>query len=76
VAAAVRERIGAPLSSEETASDGEMIATARTGLGETAFIAAWQAGQRLSLEQAVQEGLEQCAASPTSAACGSLSPAA
>jgi hypothetical protein len=36
-----------------------MIATARTRLGESAFIAAWQAGRRLSLEQAVQEALEQ-----------------
>jgi tetratricopeptide (TPR) repeat protein len=58
-AAALRERIGAPLSSEEAASDGEMIATAHTRLGELLFIAAWQAGQRLSLEQAVQEALEQ-----------------
>jgi len=58
-AASLRERIGSPLSSAEAASDGEMIATARTQLGESAFIAAWQAGQRLSLEQAVHEALEQ-----------------
>jgi predicted ATPase/transcriptional regulator with XRE-family HTH domain len=58
-AAAMRSRIGAPLSPVEAASDREMIATARTRLGESAFIAAWQAGRRLSLEQAVQEALEQ-----------------
>jgi hypothetical protein len=58
-AAALRERIGAPLSSAEAASDGEMIARARTRLGELSFIAVWQAGQRLSLEQALYEALEQ-----------------
>jgi predicted ATPase/transcriptional regulator with XRE-family HTH domain len=58
-AAGLRERIGAPLSPAEAASDGELIATARTRLGELPFIAAWQAGQRLSLEQAVHEALEQ-----------------
>ena len=57
-AAALRERIGAPLSTAEAASDGELIATVRTRLRESPFIAAWQAGQRLSLEQAVHEALE------------------
>ncbi len=58
-AAALRERIGAPLSPAEAASDGEIIATARTRLGESAFVAAWQAGQRLTFEQVVQEALDQ-----------------
>jgi predicted ATPase/DNA-binding XRE family transcriptional regulator len=58
-AADLRARIGAPLSPVEAAADDEIIATARTRLGEPAFIAAWQAGQRLTFEQAVHEALDE-----------------
>ncbi|HEY3228645.1 MAG TPA: tetratricopeptide repeat protein [Roseiflexaceae bacterium] len=58
-AAGLRTRIGAPLAPAEAAADGEMIATVHARLGESAFIAAWQVGQRLTFEQAVHEALDQ-----------------
>jgi hypothetical protein len=75
-AADLHERISAPLSPTETAADGEIIATVRTRLEELAFVAAWQVGSAWPSSRPCMKRLtsEQCAASRTSTACGSVSP--
>ena len=57
-AATIRERIGAPLAAVEATSDSAVLAKARTRLGKSSFMAAWEVGGRLSVEQAVDEALE------------------
>jgi non-specific serine/threonine protein kinase len=74
-AEAVREAIGAPLPRHHPISE-LAIATARAGLGEAAFAAAWQEGREVTLAEAVTEALgvptEAIAAAP---AGKSLTPA-
>src|SRR5262249_38101687 len=53
-AAAVRERIGAPWSAEQSDLEPHVTA-ARAALGEDAFAAAWSAGQALALVAAGAE---------------------
>jgi tetratricopeptide (TPR) repeat protein len=57
-AAALRESIGEALHPVERAEYEGSIAAARAALGEEAFVAAWAAGQALSLEQAIRVALQ------------------
>jgi predicted ATPase len=56
-AAALWDRLGLPLAPEYREEHERQVAAARAALGEAAFAAAWAAGQRLSLEQAVATAL-------------------
>jgi non-specific serine/threonine protein kinase len=49
---ALREVVGAALALPERATYEQVIATARTGLGDDAFAAAWTVGRALSLDEA------------------------
>jgi predicted ATPase len=55
-AAALRERHGFALASDEQRQNEETIAAARAILGEDAFAAAWAAGRSLAVEEAVAAG--------------------
>jgi predicted ATPase/DNA-binding SARP family transcriptional activator len=55
-AATLRRTIGAPVLPRYSAAIEEAAARARRLLGESGFEAAWSAGQRLSLEDAVRYG--------------------
>jgi adenylate cyclase len=52
-AAAIRQSIGAPLSSVEQSNLDQMLAPARAALSESAAIEAWNLGQSSTVEQAV-----------------------
>jgi hypothetical protein len=54
---ALRDASGGVLWSEERPSYERCVATARAGLGEEAFAAAWAEGRALSLDQACDLGL-------------------
>jgi len=54
---ALREAAGVPLPENERADHDRYLATARRELGDEAFASAWDAGQRLSLEEAIDEAL-------------------
>ena len=56
-AATLRETIGAPLPPAEQARVDRMISPARAALQEAASNEAWQAGQHLTLEQAIELAL-------------------
>jgi class 3 adenylate cyclase/tetratricopeptide (TPR) repeat protein len=56
-AAALRESIGAPLPPAEQERVNRMIAPAREALQENTATAAWEAGQTLELEQAIELAL-------------------
>jgi tetratricopeptide (TPR) repeat protein len=56
-AAALWDRLGLPRAPEHREEHERQVAAARAALGEEAFAAAWAAGQRLSLEQAVAMAL-------------------
>jgi non-specific serine/threonine protein kinase len=56
-AAALRERVGAPLRAGRRASMEREIAVARATLGEVAWAAAFAAGRTLTLEEAITEAL-------------------
>jgi hypothetical protein len=56
-AAALWDRLGLPRAPEQREEHERQVAAARAALGEDAFAAAWAAGQRLSLEQAVATAL-------------------
>jgi non-specific serine/threonine protein kinase len=60
--AALFARLGAVLPRSERALFERTVATTRTALGEAAFVAAWAAGQALSLEEAIVEALTHGAA--------------
>jgi tetratricopeptide (TPR) repeat protein len=47
------------MSAKERAEHDEAIAVARATLGEEAFTAAWEAGQKMTLEQAVEYALQE-----------------
>ncbi len=55
--AALREEIGAPLSPTDQSKLDEVLAPARASLDAGAQQAAWEAGRRLTLEQAVEEAI-------------------
>ncbi|HMA34832.1 MAG TPA: tetratricopeptide repeat protein, partial [Chloroflexia bacterium] len=55
-ATALLAAIGAPLQPTDRADYERNLATARAGLDEAAFAAAWAGGQALSLAQAIAEG--------------------
>jgi tetratricopeptide (TPR) repeat protein len=58
-ATALLEQISASLTAEEQPPHVEQaLAMARAELGEAAFVAAWAAGQRLTLEQAIALALD------------------
>jgi predicted ATPase len=56
-AAAKRELHGAGLAPSERQREADAIARARRELGETAFVAAWEAGRSLPWTNAVEEAL-------------------
>ncbi len=58
-AASLREAIGAPLSSTEHANSDQTITAARASLADDAFMAAWESGRALSLEQAIAEAAQE-----------------
>jgi predicted ATPase/DNA-binding SARP family transcriptional activator len=58
-AAAQRTAIGAVLPPAECGAYGEAVATARRALGKDTFALAWEAGQKLSVEQAVVAALAE-----------------
>ena len=55
---AVREELGAPLPPAERPGHEQDLAAARASLGDDAFAAAWDAGRRMPLEEAVRLGPE------------------
>lgn len=57
--AALRETIGAPLSPTEQSKLDQVLAPARASLDAESQRAAWEAGRRLSLEEAVEEALQE-----------------
>jgi non-specific serine/threonine protein kinase len=57
-AAALRETLGAALPPTEAAQFARVLAALRAALGEGPFVAAWETGRALPLEQAVAEALE------------------
>ncbi len=61
-AAALRETLGAPQPPQEREETEQAVAGARAALGETAWAAAVAAGQKLTLEQAIAEALDENAA--------------
>jgi non-specific serine/threonine protein kinase len=56
-AAALRERLGAPLPPAFQSSHDRTIAAVRRSLGEPAFVAAWAAGAAMPIEDALAEAL-------------------
>jgi hypothetical protein len=57
VAQALRARIGVPVAPVDRADYECNLAATRAALGETAFDAAWAAGQALPLDQAIAEAV-------------------
>jgi predicted ATPase/class 3 adenylate cyclase len=57
-AESLRETLGVPSPPWERSAGERRVATARAGLDEAAFAAAWEHGRALSLEQALEEALE------------------
>ncbi len=49
----------------ETQETACQVAVARTALGEEAFLAAWEEGRAMTLEQAVEYALEEPSLSET-----------
>jgi tetratricopeptide (TPR) repeat protein len=58
-AAALREAISAPLSPIDQAALDRWLAPARQALSEATCTAAWEAGRKLTLEQATAEALDE-----------------
>jgi hypothetical protein len=56
-AAALQERIEAPVAAHRRAAHAETVASTRAGLAVAAFAAAWESGQSWSLAQAVTEAM-------------------
>jgi len=63
-AAALRQKIGAPLTPAEKAKLEDHLKCARPGLSETSSTATWLEGWELPLERAIEEALQRNAASP------------
>jgi hypothetical protein len=57
-AEALRGALNAPLYPADQNAYAAIVAAARAGLSDEAFVAAWSAGRALSMEQAVAEALE------------------
>ena len=58
-AAALRETIGCPLSPVEHEKQEREMTAARDALGEDAFALAWAQGQAMTLEQAIEQALNE-----------------
>jgi|SRR5579871_57973 len=56
---ALREAIGSPLSPNEKEELDRKVATARASLGEEAFAEAWEQGQAMTIEQAIEYALQE-----------------
>ena len=54
-AAGIRERVGIPQRPAQRADHEGAVAATRRQLGEVAFVAAWAAGRRLTVDEAVDE---------------------
>jgi predicted ATPase/DNA-binding winged helix-turn-helix (wHTH) protein len=65
-AAALRQKIGAPLTPAESAKLESNLKCTRPGLDETSSASAWQDGWQLQLDRAIEEALLREAASPAS----------
>jgi predicted ATPase/DNA-binding winged helix-turn-helix (wHTH) protein len=63
-AAALRQKIGAPLTPAEKARLESNLESARPGLSEMSTAAAWQEGWELPLDRAIEEALQRSAVSP------------
>jgi hypothetical protein len=57
-AEAIREEISAPLPPVQRAAYDRSVAAVRAALHEASFMAAWDAGRAMSLDQGVQDALE------------------
>ncbi len=57
-AARVREDLGRPLPSADQNQSGTRAAAARAALGEATFAASWDAGQAMTVEEAVEHALQ------------------
>jgi hypothetical protein len=67
-AAALRDRIEAPVAAHRRAALARIIAASQAELDEATFTTAWNVGQVGTLEQAISEavGLAEALASPSS----------
>ncbi|HZT42719.1 MAG TPA: tetratricopeptide repeat protein [Chthonomonadaceae bacterium] len=55
----LRETIGSPLPPKEKEEVDRKVATARASLGEEAFASAWEQGQAMTFEQAIEYALQE-----------------
>jgi hypothetical protein len=58
-AAALREALGAPQPAQDRADMEQAVAAVRGALGEKTWVAAFEAGQALTLEEAIAEALSE-----------------
>lgn len=58
-AEALRETMGAPLPRPECAEYDRTVTAIRAACGDKAFVAAWEAGRTMTIEQAVATALEE-----------------
>ncbi|MFL5761872.1 MAG: ATP-binding protein [Thermomicrobiales bacterium] len=58
-ATSIREAVGHPLPPMEQEAQREMVDDLRARLGEAAFAAAWESGQRLPPEEAIEDAIEE-----------------
>jgi predicted ATPase/DNA-binding SARP family transcriptional activator len=58
-AEALREKIGAPLPSDERQTNERSVAAAREALGDEAFTTAWATGRAMTLEEAIALALKE-----------------
>jgi hypothetical protein len=61
----LREEIGSPLPPAEREEYDCAVSAARQARGDEAFLAAWEQGRALTLEQAVKYALEEVAEAPS-----------
>jgi predicted ATPase/DNA-binding XRE family transcriptional regulator len=64
-ASALRETLGAPLPPPDRSTYDCAVESARGQLGKQAFAAAWDAGQAMPLEQAIEYALNATSSAPT-----------
>lgn len=55
----LRQDLGAPLPSSELPKHSALVATLRESMGEEVFAAAWEAGQKMTWEQAAEYALDK-----------------
>ncbi|WP_217915458.1 ATP-binding protein [Miltoncostaea marina] len=67
-AEAGRDAIGVPIPAREAAQHDEMVAEARTALGEAAFARAWAAGRGMALDEALSTARRAVEPPPSDAA--------